>query len=419
MPDTGNRITNPYLRRTALQEAVLAGETARVKNYLDNGANPDLADSEGKTALHLAVGRPDIFKALLKHKADLSKHTREDGLSPLHLAAKAGDLDCISACIAAGAQVDIGTKPFKYGREKKATPLHIALENGQVEAAEHLIRAGADPLARSDNGWTLMHFAAQSDDADTLQHLVDAGYAGLINAHSETKDDAQTPLFLAVTGKKFASVEKLLELGADANARNMKLWTPLHEAARMGGQRGGRIAELLVRAGADINKPLTDTHQTPLYVALVNNNSRMARFLLAAGADPNIKGELGKTPLHMAAGRDRPELVEDMLKAGARLTVRDHEGNTPLHLAAKNDLASNAILLLQAGANPTMKNRHGQTPDEMSRSPRGKELRGLLRKSRKIANDNRYMKKKDHNGISPIEKPPNRFRGPRSGGPKW
>ncbi|MEI9850576.1 MAG: ankyrin repeat domain-containing protein [Sphingomonas sp.] len=80
-----------------------------------------------------------------------------------------------------------------------------------------------------------------------------------------------------------------------------------------------RLCEYLVEQGADPNRPLADTGETPLHAALCRFESlaheQVVRVLLAAGADPNaatIPGAgtggfmrdvrtRGETPLHRAA----------------------------------------------------------------------------------------------------------------------
>ena len=78
----------------------------------------------------------------------------------------------------------------------------------------------------------------------------------------------------------------------------------------------------------------------------------MIEALLAAGADPMARDEIGFTPLHFAAATNaNPAVIEALLAAGADLEARSRFGRMPLHNAAENN-ENPAVLeaLLAAGA---------------------------------------------------------------------
>jgi len=54
--------------------------------------------------------------------------------------------------------------------------------------------------------------------------------------------------------------------------------------------------------------------------------------LLEAGADVNIPGERGDTPLHQAIQMGEFRIARQLLAAGADLEARNDEGNTPRDL---------------------------------------------------------------------------------------
>src|SRR6266446_8523908 len=79
-----------------------------------------------------------------------------------------------------------------------------------------------------------------------------------------------------------------------------------------------RLCQFLIERGADVNKPLTDTGETPLHAALCETDSKynlVVQVLLAHGANPNCATTpgvetggfmrdcrtKGETPLHRAA----------------------------------------------------------------------------------------------------------------------
>ncbi|MGH9446261.1 MAG: ankyrin repeat domain-containing protein [Terriglobia bacterium] len=113
-----------------------------------------------------------------------------------------------------------------------------------------------------------------------------------------------------------------------------------------------RLCQFLIEQGADVNRALADTGETPLHAALCKTNrvryTPIVRVLLASGADPNratlpsaetggfmrdcrTKGE---TPLHRAAAFGNEGDIGLLLAAGARIDTKDANGDTPLAWAS-------------------------------------------------------------------------------------
>src|SRR5206468_2154192 len=71
------------------------------------------------------------------------------------------------------------------------------------------------------------------------------------------------------------------------------------------------------------------TGDFPLHVAVHRKDAEEVASLLAAGADPNARGELGYTPLLVAVSNDLPLIVNLLLQAGAQHNSPNNDGVTP------------------------------------------------------------------------------------------
>jgi len=146
---------------------------ADVKRCLTAGAYLEARDEFGWTPLHVAAryGRAETVTALVKAGADMGAWD-EDGDTPLHVAAGWGTAATVAALIKAGAKVNarseyIGEHPtsvwftagVKAGQEATmrrnrsgATPLHWAAQYGDAETVVALVNAGADIRAKTNGG---------------------------------------------------------------------------------------------------------------------------------------------------------------------------------------------------------------------------------------------------------------------------
>jgi ankyrin repeat protein len=133
--------------------------------------------------------------------------------------------------------------------------------------------------------------------------------------------------------------------------------TALHHAV-MG--RHYDVAKRLMAAGANINA-VDASLETPLYLAVIEQDEAAAWLLIAAGADLEAQGPMG-TPLHVAARHNSVDMVTLLLKNGAKIDARNRELATPLALAAWRGSLDAAKVLLAKGADIEARNVRGQTP---------------------------------------------------------
>ncbi|MGF1450748.1 MAG: ankyrin repeat domain-containing protein [Opitutales bacterium] len=96
-----------------------------------------------------------------------------------------------------------------------------------------------------------------------------------------------------------------------------------------------------------------------------NQDPRVVRLLIEAGADVNAVDSLGRRPLHMAFLWDadtRIREIQVLLEYGADIDAQDNLGQTALHYATKLANRKAAALLIERGAELKVKDNRGQTP---------------------------------------------------------
>ncbi len=105
--------------------------------------------------------------------------------TPLHLAARSGDVDACKSLIVMVAQVDVQNR---YGR----APLHLAANKGHLDVCKTLIDADADVNIQDFLSWTPLYYAVVGSHLEICKILIEHG------ARLDIEDDEnETPWDLA------------------------------------------------------------------------------------------------------------------------------------------------------------------------------------------------------------------------------
>ena len=157
----------------SLLDAVVAADVDRVRKLLAAGADCDVRNAEGATALMLAAhaGNLVLVKILIEAGAEVNA-TDARGWGALMKAAYNPELDrgfadVAQALIDAGANVEA---PIGYG----IRPLMLAAGYGETAVVEVLLNAGADVLARNDGGLTALMMVKEKHYVDVINLLHEA-----------------------------------------------------------------------------------------------------------------------------------------------------------------------------------------------------------------------------------------------------
>jgi ankyrin repeat protein len=163
---------NPSLLRmqtpngTLLLTAMYYGAADAVKVLLDRTAEDALNLYEAAT-----VGNARRLKTILgQSRVRIDEPNKEEGFTPLGLAAFFGHPEAIKVLLEHGADVNLKL-PSRFAN----TAVDAAVAGNRTEAVRILLAAGADPNARSEGNATTLHKAAQHGNLDVVRMLVDHG----------------------------------------------------------------------------------------------------------------------------------------------------------------------------------------------------------------------------------------------------
>lgn len=342
-----------------IASAAQSGDVDALRQRLD--ARPDLINAlAGRgfpkaTALHLAALRNqhEAARLLIERGADLDAREFPDNAAPLHFAAMYGDLEMIRLLVETGADVEGKGDDPEVGVIGWAT----CFKQVREDVAEYLLSHGA----------TLKLWSAISlDRADAVRAMV-ANDPALLAARMTRRHHRRMPLRHAAARNRPAIVQLLLEVGADPNAADATGATALTTAAQENADPA--IASALAAAGArfdfltavnlgryadaeamlrdDPSRIGPDGRDTiALHLAVSKRNLNAIRWLIAHGVDVNAKRlmwDCDHTALHMTVESGEIDIARLLLDAGADPNIRDDKFNATAlgwaHFFGRNDFA--------------------------------------------------------------------------------
>jgi len=200
---------------------------------------------------------------------------------------------------------------------------------------------------------------------------------------NEVDQDGYNGLHMAADNGHLEIVNILLDAGADINKVVYDgAMSALHLALS---KRNFDIARKLIEAGCDVNLvSQVGVSGPPLHYAIIKENLDMVKLLIEKKADVNIaEEETGYSPLFLAASLEQIDTMKVLLAAGADVNLADYEDKTPLQFAASNGFGEVIKLLVDNKADVTLKNGDGETAEDIAKKMKEEEILTFLQECAK------------------------------------
>jgi ankyrin repeat protein len=195
--------------------------------------------------------------------------------------------------------------------------LIAAAYRDDTDAVTDLINRGLDVNSVDPAGNTLLHVAARSGNIKLMETLLKS------NANPKVRNRVgDTAVMLAAYGGKMEAVDVLLAHGADLNNSG---WTPLHYAVFA--QQAEMVSHLLAK-GALINARAPN-EQTALMLVAKNGDINIARILLKANPDIDLKDQYGETALSIAGKNNNGDIAR-LLENASKKAAQASETKLPV-----------------------------------------------------------------------------------------
>jgi uncharacterized protein len=297
-----------------LLQGALMNDVGMCSDALDAGAQINVQDSNGDTALHIAAswGHAKLTRFLLEHSASILV-LNNFLMTPLHIAAINGQSQTLTMLLEWARST--GEKIPSRIVEEVA---YLCSESGMDDAGARALLESAlsEKEGKRERGTARLNNdligASSVGDWEASKKAIEEG------ASPDALDDESTSaLRLASRNGHTNIVRLLIERGAQVNKKSKTGWTALMEASAEGYLE---IVDLLLLNGAFVDAK-TYVNGTSLIFAARGGYAAVVKTLLAHGADPTT---MIKSPAS-DAGKDAIKVAIENDHEDVALLIRDYK----------------------------------------------------------------------------------------------
>jgi ankyrin repeat protein len=147
--------TLPVTRDNMLQVAIECGSDDQVRMLIEQGADVNHCNGSGKSSLHIAALKGNVKATSLLLLAQAVPNLQDsDGNTALHITSSSEVLDLLLAS-------NVNANP-RIPNSRGQTPLHLAAKRGDVHVMQRLLEAGVSINVLDDSWRSPFHEAAGS-----------------------------------------------------------------------------------------------------------------------------------------------------------------------------------------------------------------------------------------------------------------
>ncbi len=366
------------------------GKSELVISSYKSGANLDIRNKAGQTALHLAVAnnRLQLVKLLLTYGVAAAA-IDSAGNSALHYAVKYNATDILKELAI--------VSDIEQRNEKSQTALMLAIRLGREDMAVHLIEKGAYLNTRDSGGRSAIELAEQKGLAKVLQVMekTDSAMASSANEVGRKRrveamqvqlqqaiysdwdllmlaswlGDKEVVKWLLLDAGKTESLASALELSLEKQHRDVASILSGIVAKR---DISSAVLEQLITWSIEADDLdsfvlLSDASEQSnldgqFWYAIHSFSPDIFGYLADKEIDVEFSVDDGSTFLHQAAGVGSAPLVQKLLAKGSRSDSRDLMGLSALRYAIDSGHEDIAEILISSGADINTQDTKGHTP---------------------------------------------------------
>nr|XP_019527514.2 uncharacterized protein LOC109399519 [Aedes albopictus] len=330
---------------TALHLAVINNQTNFVRYFLDNDNLWNEPNNSGLTPSILVLRQlnPEILN-LVKYKPAFGKAVRlfrgSENRTLLHVAVLKGAIDVLQMLLR---EFDIDSNWMdQFGN----TAVYYAVLKKNHEVVQLLMEAGCS-LTGPTGVSSMPPFvvAVLTNQLDMVQMYIDKESDAIYHLRQH-KSDGKNLLISSIIQNNFTMVKLLIKhVDFDLDSPYENGYTAIHVAAT---KHSVRMVDLLLQRGSSIDQ-INGDGKTALMMAIEHGNYRVAHFLLSKGSSKQIAVDYsyretdGMNLLHFVASTGKLNSLKFLLdREFFARTVTDKKGKTVGHYAAS--LKQHAII---------------------------------------------------------------------------